>query len=149
MKKRNSLKLLFYLFWPLLILSGLLIYRWGGGETYPAGKALYQKHCASCHMEDGTGLRAIIPPLAGADYVQIHGADMACLIRYGIAEEIIVNGVPFNRPMYGQPDIKDVEIRNIINYIKNAWGNQGEEIPFAEVKAALEACEGRDVVPGP
>lgn len=149
MKQRPNLKTAMWLFWPVLILVGLGFFRLTTNEKYGAGKILYQRHCASCHMEDGTGLRAFIPPLAGADYVQNGGAEMACLIRYGIAGEMLVNGVVFNQPMYGHVDMKDIEIRNIINYIKNAWGNEGEEISFAEIKAALTTCEGQKPIPTP
>lgn len=143
------MKTILWLIWPLLILAGLLIYRYTSGEKYGAGKALYAKHCASCHMEDGSGLRGVIPPLAMADYVNEHAADMACLIRYGMEGEIVVNGRTYNSPMYGHADIKDVEIRNIINYIKNAWGNEGEEIAFKDIEAALESCPDTVAVPTP
>jgi len=149
MKKTFNFKTAMWLFWPVLLLLGLGIFRWSSGEKYGAGKVLYQKHCASCHMDDGTGLRAIIPPLASADYVQKGGAEMACLIKYGVEGEMLVNGQIFSRPMYGHSEMKEVEIRNIINYIKHAWGNDGDEISFAEIKAALEACEGSEVVPTP
>lgn len=143
------MKTVLWLIWPLLILLGFLIYRFSSGEKYGAGKVLYEKHCQSCHMEDGSGLRGVIPPLAKADYVLEHGADMACLIRFGMEGEVVVNGRTYSRPMYGHVDIKEVEIRNIINYMKNAWGNQGEEISFAEVKAALEACKDQTPIPTP
>lgn len=135
--------------WPVLILGGLGIYRLTSSEKYGAGKILYTRHCASCHMEDGSGLRGVIPPLANVDFVENSKADMACLIRYGIAGEIQVNGQTFNRPMYGHIDMKEIEIRNIINYVKNAWGNEGEEISFPEIKEALKACEGRETIPTP
>lgn len=138
-----------WLFWPLLILGGLGIFRLTSSEKYGAGKTLYLKHCASCHMEDGSGLRAFIPPLVGADYVRESGAEMACLIKYGVEGEMLVNGVTFNQPMYGHIDMQEIEIRNIINYVKNAWGNQAEEISFQEVREALKACEGQKLIPTP
>ncbi len=34
---------------------------------FQQGKILYEYYCANCHMEDGSGLEGLIPPVAGAD----------------------------------------------------------------------------------
>src|SRR5687768_14899730 len=65
------------------------------------GQQLYVQQCANCHMDDGSGLRGLIPPLAGSDYLVRHREQLACLIRHGQQGEIVVNGVHYNRPMPG------------------------------------------------
>lgn len=133
--------------WPILLILALfglraLFDQAGGG----AGRVLYEKHCANCHMEAGQGLRGLFPPLAGADYVAAHGADMACLIRYGRREPLVVNGITYTQVMPGNEALAPSEITALISYIKTAWDEQGQPVTFAEVQAALDSCAGQEVV---
>ena len=108
---------------------------------YNQGKALYQKKCANCHIEDGTGLKGLIPPLAKSDYLMTHKNDLACIIKNGLETPIMVNEVVYNQQvMPANAKISAADISNIINYILSEWGNQGGVITLAEVNAQLEAC---------
>lgn len=91
-------------------------------------------------MEDGSGLRGLIPPLANADYVKENPVRMACIIRYGMEGEVVVNDTTYNQAMPGVPQLTDFEITNVINYINQAWGNDYGYVKFEDVKQALEAC---------
>lgn len=105
------------------------------------GEILYNNFCANCHMEDGTGLRGLIPPLANADYFAADPASMACIIRYGMEGEVVVNDTTYNQAMPGVPQLTDFEVANVINYINQAWGNDYGYVKFEEVKRVLEACK--------
>ena len=109
-------------------------------RTYNEGAVLYSKNCANCHMDDGSGLEALYPPLAGADMLESLDVAAACLIRHGLEGHIVVNGVVYETGMAGIEHLTDVEITNILNYIHNAWGNKRAYIPLKEVKAVLKAC---------
>lgn len=91
-------------------------------------------------MTDGTGLEGNIPPLARADYLAKNPDKLACIIRYGLEEEIKVNGRTYNQPMAGISQLSDVEITNIINYINQAWGNELGYYPNSKTTEALENC---------
>ena len=91
-------------------------------------------------MDDGQGLRGVIPPLAGADYVARDPAGMACIIRYGLAGEITVNGVTYNQVMEGIPQLTEFQISNIINYINTSWGNDFGFTSMPDIRSRLEAC---------
>jgi mono/diheme cytochrome c family protein len=104
------------------------------------GQQLYAQQCANCHMDDGSGLRGLIPPLAGSDYLVRHRDQLACLIRHGQQGEIVVNGVPYNRPMPGVQDLSEVHITNILNYIQTSFGNQNEVFTVQEINRHLENC---------
>lgn len=110
-------------------------------NPYKQGHALYDYYCASCHMEDGTGLKAVIPPLANSDYVKENQARLACIIRYGQEGEIVVNGTTYNQPMPGVDALNETEITNVINYINHAWGNDYGFMSDNEVERALQLCE--------
>lgn len=91
-------------------------------------------------MEDGAGLKMLIPPLAKADYLKENQASLPCLIKNGIKGPIIVNGKEYSTEMAGIPSLNDIQINNIINYINNAWGNDFGDSNVKIVKEALEQC---------
>lgn len=103
------------------------------------GQRLYETHCQSCHMEDGSGLRGVIPPIAGADYLQKHRSELPCLIRHGLEGPIMVNGIEYNQPMPGV-DLREDKITNLLNYIQTNFGNNNERYTMPEVEQLLEAC---------
>jgi mono/diheme cytochrome c family protein len=110
-------------------------------NPYKQGKILYENFCSNCHMDDGSGLEGNIPPLAKADWLKENQDQLACLIRYGVENEMIVNGVTYNNPMAGIPALSAFEITNVINYINHAWGNNYGLAKYEEVNNALENCQ--------
>jgi mono/diheme cytochrome c family protein len=129
--------------WPLLIIAALFggRYLFLGKSQGSAGEKLYQQHCANCHMEQGQGLRGLIPPVANADYVAAHGGELACGIVNGYYDSMVVNGVTYRQPMPAIEGLSPYEITTLINYLKTEWGPQGEPVTFAEVEAALDSCQ--------
>lgn len=109
-------------------------------ERKNEGQRLYEANCQSCHLEDGSGLRNLIPPIAGADYLQKHREELPCLIRHGIEGPMIVNGQEYNRPMPGLETMDTDDITNLLNYIQTNFGNNNERYTLPEVGQLLEAC---------
>ncbi len=109
-------------------------------NPYKQGKMIYDSQCANCHMDDGSGLKGNIPPLANADYIADDPYLMACIIKHGVEGEVVVNGVTYNQPMAGIEEITDFQITNVINYINNAWGNDYGLAKVQEVRKRLEEC---------
>jgi len=108
------------------ILAGLfvLLFSRCDRNPFPQGERLYNAHCASCHMEDGTGLVAWYPPLKKSDYLLKNQSMLPCIIRFGLEESITVNGVVFDLPMDGFPQLDEAEINNLINFISSRWGDK-------------------------
>jgi mono/diheme cytochrome c family protein len=104
------------------------------------GQRLYETNCQSCHMEDGSGLRGVIPPIAGADYLQKHREELPCLIRHGIEGPITVNGITYNQPMPGVETMREDHITNLLNYIQTNFGNNNQRYTMPEVEELLESC---------
>lgn len=115
-------------------------------NPYRQGKALYQANCASCHMDDGSGLRALIPPLNQPDDLQSKSDELPCIIRYGKKGPIQVGDKRYDQVMAGHPELSVTQISNIINYVRNAWGNELGYYPPDSVRSALEGCSGREVI---
>ncbi len=113
----------------------------GDENPYKQGKVYYGIYCANCHMENGEGLRGLIPPLAKADYLVKERASLPCIIRKGQKGAIVVNGVEYGQQeMPAIAKLTDFEITNILNYIDNSWGNQGKLWTVDEVRAGLDKC---------
>jgi mono/diheme cytochrome c family protein len=110
-------------------------------NSYSDGRGLYETHCQSCHMANGAGLKGIIPPLAGADYLKKNYDKLPCVILLGMEGEIVVNGKTYNQPMAGIPELLTMDIALLINYINHQWGNDGKYTDFREVEANLQKCE--------
>ena len=94
---------------------------------YAEGKEVYDRSCVACHMEDGKGLEGTFPPLAGSDYLLENPQRALKQVIYGSAEEMTVNGVVYKGIMPPQ-DVTDEEAVAVVNYILNAWGNNGGEV---------------------
>jgi hypothetical protein len=92
-------------------------------------------------MDSGEGLGALIPPLAGADYLAKNRDLLPCIIRYGLKDTIVVNGKIYSENMAGVADLSDIQITNLLNFINSSWGNQNPTYNYAEVKQLLENCQ--------
>lgn len=99
------------------------------------GKSIYTAYCLSCHLDQGQGIEGIYPPLAQSDYLMADKERSVREVLYGVRGEIKVNGKRYNIEMTGF-DLTDNEVSDVLNYIRNSWGNKGSAVTPAEVKAA-------------
>lgn len=124
----------------LAVLLAILVTLQYCGETeHLQGHALYDTHCANCHMEEGEGLRQLIPPLAGSDYLRENRRKVVHGIVHGMEGPMVVNGISYNQPMPGNEELTEFQIVNIVNYINQAWGNDYGTITVAEAREWMEA----------
>ncbi len=110
-------------------------------QPYKQGRNLYNFYCATCHMDDGSGLKGLYPPLAGADYLAKNQENLACIIRYGLSDTILVNQKTYNQAMPGVKDLNEVQITNVINYINHAWGNDLQHVKVEDIQKSLVGCK--------
>ncbi|MEO1052358.1 MAG: cytochrome c [Bacteroidota bacterium] len=104
-------------------------------ESMARGSDIYATTCSACHMQTGEGISGVFPPLAKSDYLM---ADITRSIRqiiYGADGEMVVNGVTYNGQMAAL-DLSDEQVSDVLNYVRNSWGNKGEIVTPADVKAA-------------
>ncbi|MFK8045923.1 MAG: cytochrome c [Crocinitomicaceae bacterium] len=99
---------------------------------YAAGEAVYKKTCVTCHQADGKGMEGAFPPLAGSDYLLQDKARAIKQVIHGSEGEITVNGMIYTGIMPAQ-EITDKEVKDVINYILNSWGNDGGEVTMEDV----------------
>jgi len=98
------------------------------------GKEVYNVHCITCHMEKGEGVEGVFPPVAKADYLMADKPRSIKQILKGVSGEMTVNGKTYNTEMPAV-DLTDEQVSDVLNYVRNSWGNKGGAVTPAEVKA--------------
>jgi mono/diheme cytochrome c family protein len=120
------------------ILLGMSSFRSGQGFDLKAsigrGKDVYITYCLSCHLQEGTGIENLYPPLAQSDYLMADKKRSIQQVLTGATDQIKVNGKPYTTPMAGI-DLTDDQVSDVLNYVQNSWKNKGAAITPADVKA--------------
>ena len=96
------------------------------------GKRVYMQTCFACHMAEGQGLAGVFPPLAKSDFLMADKERSVTAIVKGLAGPIKVNGTDYNGVM-PPVALNDEQVANVLTYVRNSWGNEGEEITPEEV----------------
>lgn len=99
------------------------------------GQEVYVAQCLSCHQPAGEGIEDVFPPLAKSDYLMADKKRSIHQVLHGISGEIKVNGKTYNGEMSAF-DLSDQEVSDVLNYIRNSWGNKGTAVTPEEVAAA-------------
>lgn len=100
------------------------------------GKEVYTAQCMSCHMEQGEGVENVYPPLAKSDYLMSDKKRSVNELLHGLSGEIKVNGKTYDGFMSSYEFLSDAEISDVLNYVRNSFGNKGAAVTPDEVKAA-------------
>lgn len=101
-------------------------------SEYEDGKQVYDRSCIACHMKDGNGLEGTFPPLAKSDYLLEDPQRALKQVLYGSDEKMTVNGVVYEGIMPAQ-EVSEEEAVDVVNYILNAWGNDGGEVTMDDL----------------
>ena len=101
---------------------------------FPYGERLYIKHCADCHMDDGSGVAQLYPRLKKQS-LNNEIERIPCLIRYGSNDSnSLIQMIPIE-------NLSEVEITNILNYLLNDMNHFEKEVDINDTKSYLEACD--------
>ena len=92
-------------------------------DMFARGKEVYNKNCASCHAEDGTG--GVGPSMIGT--VVTTGPMQNHL-------DVVVNGVSGTAMQAFGGQLSELDLAAVITYERNAWGNNmGDLIQAVDV----------------
>jgi mono/diheme cytochrome c family protein len=100
------------------------------------GKSVYESNCMSCHMDKGQGIVGAFPPLANTGRLSDKGK-LVKIVLEGASDPITVNGTEYNMEM-NPVALTDEQVSDVLNYIRNSWGNKGPMIKVEEVKKLKE-----------
>jgi nitrite reductase (NO-forming) len=99
------------------------------------GKQVYMGLCFACHQPDGKGLPGAFPALASSDYMLADRERAIRIILKGMTGPVTVNGKTINSAMPPQEAVlTDQQVADVLTYVFNSWGNQGEAFSSDQVK---------------
>jgi len=102
-------------------------------DQIKAGAALFAGTCSVCHQPNGAGMPNVFPPLAKSDFLMADKARSIGIVVNGLTGPVKVNGAEFNSVMPPMSQLTDDEVANILTYVRNSWGNQGDAVSKDEV----------------
>ena len=107
------------------------------------GAAVYARTCIACHQPTGMGLPPVFPPIANAPIAVGNPELPIKFILQGLMGPITVNGMTYNSMMPPVPGVSDAEIADVLTYVRQSFGNQGNPVTADQVKAVRAATAGR------
>ena len=105
---------------------------------FDKGAELFTQHCATCHGEQGQGMRVegnvALPALAGNRAITLTNTTnlVRILLAGGYAPSTVSNPRPFGMPPFVHV-LNDEDVAAVTTYIRNAWGNQADSVTAADV----------------
>ncbi len=97
------------------------------------GAQIYASHCSTCHQKNGEGQDTRYPPLADSEWVSGKHEILIQSILSGQDGEIKVKGNTYNQIMPSYKFLSDAQLAEVINYIKNNFGNKGGKVTPSEI----------------
>ena len=88
-------------------------------------------------MENGQGVEGVNPPLAKTTYLKDTKKNIGYILN-GQTGEITVNGKKYNAIMNPLNFLDDKQIADVLNYVRNSWGNKYPIVTPAQVKTERE-----------
>ena len=110
-------------------------------DQIKAGAALFNGTCSVCHQASGAGLPNIFPPLAKSDFLLANKRRSIEIVLNGLNGPVKVNGAAFNSVMPPMSQLTDDDVANILTYVRNSWGNQGDAVSSEEVAKVRAATK--------
>ena len=106
-------------------------------QSIARGKTIYADHCTSCHMEKGEGIEGNFPPLAKADFLTKFPDKSIAAVKLGMEGKITVNGKEYEN-MMPNPGLENNEVADVINYIRNSFGNTNKKMITVDMVKAVK-----------
>ena len=98
------------------------------------GLKVYERHCATCHGEQGQGARDIYPALAGNRAVLLGEPTnlVQALLYGGYGPATAGHPRPFGMPPFVL-ELDDRDIAAVLTHLRSQWGNQAGEVTPLQV----------------
>ena len=102
------------------------------------GKQVYLQQCLACHQADAGGVQGMNPSLIKSKFVLGDKAALVKIVLNGLSG-VEIDGDSYNGVMAPHADLTDLEIADVLTYIRNNFGNKASAITPAQVKAIRAA----------
>ena len=99
------------------------------------GQRVYKNVCITCHQEDGGGVQNMNPPLIKTEYVLGDKKRLIGIVLNGLKEPLEIDGQSYHNVMPAQAYLTDLNVADVLTYVRNNFGNKASAILPAEVHA--------------
>jgi len=104
-------------------------------QSIDRGKKVYTMRCLSCHLPEGTGIQNVNPSLIKTKSVLGNKEQLIQIIIKGMEAGTEIDSIKYNNVMPPAPDIRDLDIADVLTYVRNSFGNKAKAVTAADVKA--------------
>jgi mono/diheme cytochrome c family protein len=99
------------------------------------GKQVYLEQCLACHQADAGGVQGMNPPLVKTKQILGDKTALVKIVLNGMTGDLEVNGDTYHNVMAPHSELTDLQISDVLTYVRNSFGNKAKAITPAEVKA--------------
>lgn len=96
------------------------------------GGKVYEKHCVTCHGEQGDGIPRVYPRLVAKPTAN-SGNAIRMVLYGGYAPSTKGNSRPYGMPPF-RGVLTDAEVAAVLTFVNTSWGNQGSLVPVYQVE---------------
>lgn len=106
-----------------------------------SGKDIYNAKCQNCHGTNGEGLGELAPPFTDTITLKNNKTRLACIIKNGLNEKVVVHGKTYEGKMPNFNEMADIELAQVVVYITNSFGNKQGFYSYQEIAKDLQKCK--------
>lgn len=99
------------------------------------GKKVYTERCLTCHQIDGGGVMNMNPPLIKTKWVLGDKSQLIEIVLKGLSSGVTIDNIEYHNVMASHKDLTDLQIADVLTYVRNSFGNKAKAVKEAEVKA--------------
>ena len=137
MKKFQSLTVMSMLFLSVFVMSyskTLSLQQNKLQASIERGKIVYTARCLTCHMVDGGGVQNMNPPLLKTKWVLGDKSQLIQIVLKGMNTGVTIDDIEYHNVMASHKDLSDLQIADVLTYVRNSFGNKAKAVTEAEVK---------------
>jgi mono/diheme cytochrome c family protein len=101
-----------------------------------AGKALYERHCLTCHQADGYGVPNLQPAIAGGTWVTGDAKALAMFVMTGGFDSAARKDSDNGNVMPPFAQLSDEDLAGILTFIRGKFGRGAAAVSAADVAGA-------------
>lgn len=98
------------------------------------GKKVYTQFCVTCHQLDGGGVPGMNPPLEKTSYVLGSKTRIIRIVLKGLNTHEEIDGESYSNVMAPFNFLTDLQISDVLTYIRNSFGNKAIAVTPGDVK---------------
>ena len=109
-----------------------------------SGQDVFTRYCATCHQQDGKGIKGAFPSLHDSEWVSGDKGRLIRLVLRGMQGPIVVNGETYNNVMTPHSFLTDDQVASVLSFVRQEFDNDADKVEAEEValiRASLTSDE--------